>query len=253
MKKIISIILFLGVLVLLGCALPVLAKNDGRPKGLEDRGPLTKITFIHYKKAQAKPPWAGGGKGKGESKCYDFLARGAKWKTAEAYYINPTNDDNLGESFVENAVNFGVAAWEAYGGEIFGNGSVNYDVIYNNGNYDETNTASFGPHDDPGVIAVATVWGYFSGPPQTRELVEWDILFNDASSWEWGDGATNSGLMDLQNIATHELGHSAGLGDLYETTCSEVTMYGYSGEGEIKKRDLELPDITGITELYGAF
>lgn len=253
MKKIISITLFLGVLVLLGCALPVLAKNDGRPKGLEDRGPLTKITFIHYRKGQAKPPWAGGDKGKGESKCYEFLARGAKWKTVEDYYINPTNDDNLNKSFVKNAVNLGIAEWENYGGDIFGDGSVNHKVGYNYGNYDGINTASFGPYSDPGVIAVTTIWGYFSGPPPTRELVEWDMLFNDASTWEWGDGATDSGLMDLQNIATHELGHSAGMGDLYRTTCDLETMYGYSTEGETIKRDLELPDITGIQKLYEAF
>ena len=36
----------------------------GRVKGIEDRGPLTKKTFIHYKRGFAKPPCAGGG-GKG--------------------------------------------------------------------------------------------------------------------------------------------------------------------------------------------
>ena len=57
--------------------------------------------------------------------------------------------------------------------------------------------------------------------------------------------------MDLQNIATHELGHSAGLNDIYSSTCSEVTMYGYSSYGETKKRTLEQPDITGLQKIYG--
>ncbi|PJA83788.1 MAG: peptidase M10A and M12B matrixin and adamalysin, partial [Candidatus Nealsonbacteria bacterium CG_4_9_14_3_um_filter_37_29] len=56
---------------------------------------------------------------------------------------------------------------------------------------------------------------------------------------------------DLQNIATHELGHGVGLGDVYETACSEVTMYGYSNYGETQKRTLEAPDITGLQTLYG--
>ena len=57
--------------------------------------------------------------------------------------------------------------------------------------------------------------------------------------------------MDLQNIAVHELGHSFGLADIYSSSCAEVTMYGYSTEGETKKRTLEQPDITGIQKLYG--
>ena len=45
------------------------------------------LMFVHYKKENAnrrenaKPPWAGGGKGdKGGSKCYEFLAKGANGK-----------------------------------------------------------------------------------------------------------------------------------------------------------------------------
>jgi hypothetical protein len=56
--------------------------------------------------------------------------------------------------------------------------------------------------------------------------------------------------MDVQNIVTHELGHCAGMDDLYESNAVEETMYGYSEEGETKKRDLYLGDITGIIGLY---
>jgi len=58
--------------------------------------------------------------------------------------------------------------------------------------------------------------------------------------------------MDLENIAVHELGHTVGLSDIYSTACSEVTMYGYSTEGETSKRTLEQPDITGLQRMYGA-
>jgi hypothetical protein len=246
LKKIIAAVTILGVLTLLAWAIPASAKNE-RPKGLEDRGPLTKITFIHYKKGYAKPPWAGGGK-KPQSKCYDFLARGAKWKTQETYLVNPANADGLSDDFVKTAVDAGVGEWETYGGDIFGGGTLDNNASYNDGNYDEINTTSFGSYPDDGVIAVATVWGYFSGPPQTRELVEWDILFNE--HFIWGNGAANSALMDLQNIATHELGHGAGMDDLYETSCNLETMYGYSIEGETMKRNLHTGDIAGIEKLY---
>jgi hypothetical protein len=56
--------------------------------------------------------------------------------------------------------------------------------------------------------------------------------------------------MDFDNIATHELGHSCGLGDLYTSDCSQQTMYGYASNGETNKRTLECGDIAGISELY---
>jgi hypothetical protein len=59
-----------------------------------------------------------------------------------------------------------------------------------------------------------------------------------------------AGKMDFENIATHELGHSVGLGDLYTDACSEQTMYGYADNGETKKRTLEAGDIKGVQELY---
>ena len=50
--------------------------------------------------------------------------------------------------------------------------------------------------------------------------------------------------------ATHELGHAAGMGDLYKPPASEETMFGYSEEGEVRKRNLEAGDIAGIQKLY---
>ena len=75
------------------------------------------------------------------------------------------------------------------------------------------------------------------------------MLMND--DYVWGDSSVDgSAVMDLQNIFTHELGHWAGMGDLYEAGAVEETMYGYSGAGETKKRDLYYGDIDGITKMY---
>ncbi|MBU3935593.1 matrixin family metalloprotease [Patescibacteria group bacterium] len=241
-KTIISLSLFLLFPILYPSQ--SLAKSKTLPPGLEDKGPLTKITFIHYKKSPAKPSKLG--KPAKSSPCYGFLANNAKWKIAEPYLINPLNQDGLSAPFILDSLAAGVGEWERYGGNIFGVGTSDYSAIY--GQYDQKNSVQFGLYPDPNVIAVTSVWGYFSGPPQTRQLVEWDMLFND--SFTWGDAHTNSSLMDLQNIATHELGHSAGMADLYETACQSETMYGYSTEGEISKRDLGLGDITGIQKLY---
>jgi hypothetical protein len=113
---------------------------------------------------------------------------------------------------------------------------------------DNKNEVLFGNVDFPGAIAVTIVWGIFRGLPAGRELVEWDQVYDDVD-FDWGLNG-EAGKMDFENIATHELGHSVGLADLYDAVCSEETMYGYAAEGETKKRTLEGGDITGVLELY---
>lgn len=211
----------------------------------EDKGPLSKITFIHYRKNSVKP--APDISRNGADSCYTYISTGAKWKTTEDYVINPTSS-NLDSSFVQQAVDQGVSEWERYGGpDIFGASLL--DPAFPVGfNFDNKNVVSFGPYSDSNAIAVTTVWGYFFGAPSTREIIEWDMLFN--ISYQFGDATVNPQVMDLQNIATHELGHSAGMGDLYSSSCSIQTMFGYSGYGEIIKRDLANGDIKGIKKLY---
>lgn len=241
MKKILSIFFtgwfFLSLIFLS----PVQAENSSQA---QDKGPLTKITFIHYKKNFAKPvPDAAKGSSKGT--CYSYIATGAKWKTTEGYIVNPTGS-NLDASFVTQAIDNGVAQWEMYGGSnIFGTSSSDLTAVTG---FDNKNVVNFGSYSDNNAIAVTTVWGYFGGDPSTREIVEWDMLFNNY--YTYGDASTNGSVMDLQNIATHELGHSAGMGDLYSSSCSIQTMFGYSGYGEIIKRDLNNGDIQGIKKLY---
>lgn len=245
MKKILLAFVF-GLLIVSRVSLVRAQESSERPKGLEDKGPLTKITFIHYKKESAKPSGAARPK---VSPCYGFLAKGAMWKATEDYQIRPTNQDGLNQPFILEAVTRGANTWDnQVAFKIFGNALLNSSAIYRTDIADGNNVVVFDNYPDDRVIAITTVWGYFSGPARTRELIEWDMLFNE--KFTWGDAGNNLSVMDLQNIATHELGHSAGLGDLYETRCSAETMFGYSTEGEILKRDLNTGDIAGIKELY---
>ena len=208
---------------------------------------LEKIVFIHYRKGFAKPPWAGGGKDKPkESKCYEFLGRGVEWKELPVnYVIHPDL-----EATVPGAIFTSAETWDAAtGAEIFGSYTVDYNASWDSSAPDYRNELLFGDYLQEGVIAVTIIWGYFSGPPSSRRIVEFDVMFD--TDFTWGDADLDSTVMDLQNIATHELGHGVGLGDLYDTVCVEETMYGYSTEGEIKKRDLNTGDIVGIQKLYG--
>jgi hypothetical protein len=212
---------------------------------------LGKIVFIHYKKGFAKPPWAGGGK---EPACYDFLGKWVKWKELPvSYVIDPTNPQGLTEDFVVSAISAGAEEWDYWtGAELFNDVySIVYDGSWDLDAPDGRNEFLFGDYPKEEVIAVTVVWGYFSGPPESREIIEFDVMFD--IDYLWGDATFEPNIMDLQNIATHEIGHGVGLDDVYDTACVEVTMYGYSDYGEINKRDLEEPDITGIQELYGSF
>lgn len=215
----------------------------------DDRGPKEKVTIIHYKDGTVKPVKPGGG---GNTALYSLLGKGVQWKSLPVtYYINPTNKDGLSSTFVTTAISSAAETWDAStSAELFGAYAVDTTATYDgNGNGDGRNEMVFGSLSDSNIIAVTTIWGYFSGAVQTRAITETDILFNNY--YVWGDAAANPAVMDLQNIATHEIGHVSGLNDLYSTSAIEQTMYGYSTQGETKKRSLNTGDIAGIKSLYG--
>ncbi len=229
--------------------------NDKVPPGLKNIPPgLEKIVFIHYKKGAGKKDKPvkpdKPGKPTSEPECYGFLANGVKWKSDINIYI----DTNIGGT---DAIEEATMEWDRWTSASLFPAVQNW-IITDNLDWDGDtgdqpdgkNELLFGDYSNSNVIAITVVWGYFSGPPKFREIFEFDILFND-TDYIWGDAVGDSTVMDLQNIATHELGHGLGLGDIYVDSCSDVTMYGYSGYGEIIKRDLAGPDVTGLQELYG--
>jgi len=226
-KKLVGLLL---VALLLGTYLTFTQRIEARP-------PLEKRVFIHYRRNFAKPARPA----KAKTSCYGFLARGTMWKELPIDYV--VEDASMG-----GAVWAAATEWDSHTDtSLFGGYSVDPSITWTE-DYNGENELLFGDYPQDGVIAITYAWGYFSGPPQTRELVEFDILFD--TDFEWGDAVYDESVMDLQNIATHELGHALGLDDVYQTSCSEVTMFGYSAEGETSKRSLEPPDIQGLTTFY---
>ncbi len=204
---------------------------------------LEKIEFIHWKKGFGKPEWA---KAPKPPSCYKFLApTKIKWTVLPVnYVINPENPQGLKKTFIEDAVSTSAETWDAATGKELMNNSYFFDNSATYGVLDYKNAITFGNYPTDGVIAVTNVWYN----PVTRRIVDFDIMFD--TDWTWGDAVADPTLMDLQNIAVHELGHGVGLADVYDTACSDVTMYGYSDYGEIQKRTLEQPDIKGLLTLY---
>jgi len=236
-KIIIAVFVLISLLVV-----SVLAAASEEAKSSMNPSDLEKVTFIHYKKGFEKHDFAA--KPAKTSVCYKLM--GVKWLSLPvSYVINPTNTEGLSANDVTSAISTSAETWDsATGKELFNNAySVDNTATY--GVYDHKNAIVFDTYSgSSNVIAVTSVW-YTRG---SKQIVEFDILFNDY--FNWGDAASNSNLMDLQNIATHELGHSVGLSDLYNT-CTQETMYGYSTEGDLIKRDLNTGDIAGLTKIYG--
>ena len=183
--------------------------------------------------------------------CYAFLAKGAKWKATEQYVLDTTNSDGLSDSFVTNSVEASLNAWDdQVAFDIFGTRNLGLTVDgADTSSPDGKNEVLFGSISDPGAIAVAIVWGVFSGPISNRKIVEYDVVYDDPD-FVWGNATINPTMMDFSNIATHEQGHTTGMAHSSDS-CTEETMYRFANTGETKKRTLNSGDITGIKKLYG--
>ena len=234
----------------------------GTAKDVDGRA-VQGYAFVDPKKGYHHRPGHGGGPGGGRdsggttSNCFAFLARGATWKSVESYVLDTTNGDGLSASDVSNWTEMSLGAWElAAGVDIFGTRDTGSTVDgADTESPDGKNEVSFGPIAEPNVIAVTIVWGFFSGPPFMRELVEWDAVFNDPD-FEWGWAGPTSettlgitSIMDYLNISVHEFGHAAGMGHP-DSSCTEESMYGFATEGETRKRTLNNGDTTGIQNAY---
>ena len=107
---------------------------------------------------------------------------------------------------------------------------------------------SWGPIDGPSNQLGEASWVY---NPSTGEISSASIKFDSNDSWFVSptQNCTGSGgSQDIQNVATHELGHAVGLGHVSDTL---LTMYPHSTAGETLKRTLGNGDRTGMAHLYG--
>ena len=242
MKRSVLAVLVVGV-VLLATVSIVLTSAVGPPD-------IRQRIFIHYARGRQPKPPSEGGRG-----YYKLI--GAKWLSLPVpLEVNPTGC-GTDERFVLAAIATAAEEWDdgaysAWGGvppNLFAGGIMIVNKGYNDlawtaDKRDGCNTIIWGNYPTSGVIAVTIIW-YIPN----IAILEFDAVFD--TDYAWGDAKTTPNVMDVENIATHELGHGAGLDDLYEAVAYQETMYGYSALEEIIKRDLYKGDKQGITKLYG--
>ena len=93
---------------------------------------------------------------------------------------------------------------------------------------------------DPSLAAIT--FRYFS--TGDGHILDADIIF-DGENYDWSVGGSN---YDIQNVATHEIGHFGGFGHSVD---NDATMFATTTARETGKRTLGDDDIAAIDALYG--
>ncbi len=210
-----------------------------------------------------RPGHNGGPSGSGDidtestNPCFSTFTKGAKWRTPEQWNVDPSGiPANVSPDFVKSNLAADMTTWEVSDGTtnfgIFGTLNENMvvdgpDSIRPDGN----NEVLFGNISTPGVIAFTITWYETRGPPQSRDIVEWDQVY-DVNEFAWSEDAPNElgNQIDFASTATHELGHALGLGHP-DDICTEETMYRFGDVEETHARTLAAGDIAGVQQIYG--
>ena len=186
-----------------------------------------------------------------------YILTGRKWTQKDPQIkMSLTRDGNLlatglNPASALAAVSAAAETWDAATNQnLFSDSGASYTTATAN-HYDHINAMSFTPYSTGCTALAATgVWYKTQGAVagQMYPIVESDITFNSRDKWTT---TGEKGKLDFQSVALHEMGHTIGLGDLYNRALfvkdTRQVMHYYTGV----KRTLGNGDATGVWKLYG--
>ena len=174
-----------------------------------------------------------------------------KWNdpTDVTVVISATGSDDITDGSHTPAIQNAIAAWNEVGGtsahmrEIISSVQRNRTDWESNDLhmilFDEDNSSGFFP-EGSATVAVTPIWFYSSG-----RISDADVLFNGAG-FEFTTSA-EVGKFDVQDVATHELGHLLGLD---HSGWAGASMYPYVDQSVTLHRSLSLDEVGGLRHAY---
>lgn len=236
MRAFAAILLLLALLPVSAAAPPPNAVErvyDATGQLLEERGLVAGSDAIAYVRTYHL---ASGGSALTTNDCTSTAYRAAGWRWNAPYTVHA--------AAYASEIAASLATWDdATGASLVG--GVVADRAGAAGTYDGVNQIDWVPLGSSSTIAVTTTWyDRFTGL-----AVESDGQYNTDFTWST-TGASNA--MDVQDIATHETGHTFGLDHPKGKGIGCLTMYAYANYGETMKRTLGAGDERGIHAIYGA-
>lgn len=177
---------------------------------------------------------------------------------ASLFWSNPSNisvviqsdgSDNINDGSEETAIRNAIAAWNAVDGSAL-------TLVENQSSaqqarmdwastdlhlvaFDEDNSSGYFPGSS-GIVAITPVSFYTNG-----QIIDADVLFNGKNFSFTTSGQL--GRFDIQDVATHELGHLIGLD---HSGCAGASMYPYVDSTVILHRSLSIDDERGARDMY---
>ena len=242
MKKSLNL-LVLGVIIgglVLGFSLPSMVAQ-GKPISAPNKIQAPEIergVFVDY--GYNSPPWYPPTE---ETDSYRWAPR-ISWAMLPVEVTVYTGGQPSGlETF--SAIKAGFETWDASTnaslyGTITENATFGPRVVLYDGN-----TVQWATIDGPGGIIGATYYWYYTA---TKKIVEFDMVLDKDEPWAT-DGTSTA--FDVQNIATHEAGHTLVLQDLRSPRDGALTMHAFTWLGDTLKRTLGIGDILGVEAIYG--
>lgn len=172
-----------------------------------------------------------------------YSLTGWHWTTPYNAQFDTTNSYGFSSSGITSTMNAAGNTWDgSVAADIFGSISAG-GSSGNIRRQDFVNQQGFKNLGGGGTIAVTYTWAYNTGV-----AAESDAAYNTFFAWSLSGQANK---MDLQNIGTHEMGHTFGMGHTSTASANScLTMYPYGAYGETLRRTLGDGDLLGIDAIY---